>query len=104
MNDFEKIIQLRSLINDFVVVAQYKSDHTWHSEREVYIRLKNEIKESIVSKLNDAMLNNDIITETLDEIYQSKVNTRVVLLEQLKKGLKDAEEMVKLLDKEILND
>ena len=85
--DYDDIIELRSIISDFVKVANYKSHLTWHTERDAYDRIAKQLKETLVTKLKDSIRDNDIITECLDEIYQDEANHRAVQLGQLAEAL-----------------
>jgi len=85
--DYDDILELRSIINDFVTVCQYKSHQTWHTETETYKRIALHLKEQIVSKVKEAMESNDIVTETLDEIFNDLENEKVRRLGELEASL-----------------
>jgi hypothetical protein len=89
MTEMEQMEQIRSLVCDFIVAATYKNDLSYHTERDTFIRVKNDLKETIMSKVKDALLNNELLKDQFqqDELYQDLLNDQAVQIAQLEEQL-----------------
>lgn len=85
--EYSDILELRRLVNDLITVIDYKNNLSWHSERETYFRIARDLKEEFVSKVKEALIDNEIISDTLDELYNDLENQRAVQIAELEKAL-----------------
>lgn len=86
--EYDNIIGLRRLVNDWVTVFNYTNHYRYHSQIDTFNNIRESVKNDVAVKLKEVMMENDFITDALDEIYQDKANHRAVLLGQLEEAIK----------------